>query len=175
MSFQISALPVEPFQHLFGRPADTLAAHAAVRRVVDRKPGFPCRVSLIDAEIGESVLLVNYEHLPAASTCARMPSGLTPRSMKFRSNCGCGFCRYARSMPRRCCSRQMSWMALRSSKPSTACSTTRAWPICTCTTPSRAAMPHGSTESDAPPTASGSRSRWRQGLLREIETIAHAV
>ena len=35
--------------------------------MADRKPGFPCRVSLVDAEIGESVLLVNYEHLPAAS------------------------------------------------------------------------------------------------------------
>jgi hypothetical protein len=67
VSFQISALPVEPFKHLFGQPDVTLAAHAAARRVVDRKPGFPCRVSLIDAEIGESVLLVNYEHLPAAS------------------------------------------------------------------------------------------------------------
>ncbi len=67
MSFQISALPVEPFQHLFGQPADTLATHAAARVLVNRKPGFPCRVSLVDAEIGESVLLVNYEHLPAAS------------------------------------------------------------------------------------------------------------
>jgi uncharacterized protein DUF1203 len=67
VSFQISALPVEPFRHLIGRPAETLAAHAAARLVADRKPGFPCRVSLVDAEIGESVLLVNYEHLPAAS------------------------------------------------------------------------------------------------------------
>jgi len=58
---------VEPFKHLFGRPDDTLAEYAAARFVVDRKPGFPCRVSLIDAEIGESVLLVNYEHLPGAS------------------------------------------------------------------------------------------------------------
>jgi hypothetical protein len=67
VSFQISALPLEPFKHLIGRPADTLAAHAAARVVADMKPGFPCRVSLVDAEIGESVLLVNYEHLPAAS------------------------------------------------------------------------------------------------------------
>lgn len=28
-----------------------------------KKPGFPCRVSLEDAEIGEEVLLVNHEHL----------------------------------------------------------------------------------------------------------------
>jgi hypothetical protein len=34
---------------------------------VDEKPGFPCRVSLEDAEIGETVLLLNYEHQAAAS------------------------------------------------------------------------------------------------------------
>jgi len=38
-----------------------------VRQVVDHKPGFPCRVSLTDAEIGETVLLLNYEHLPVHS------------------------------------------------------------------------------------------------------------
>ncbi|MBU2676571.1 MAG: DUF1203 domain-containing protein [Gammaproteobacteria bacterium] len=30
--------------------------------IVDSNPGYPCRVSLQDAEIGESVLLMNYEH-----------------------------------------------------------------------------------------------------------------
>jgi uncharacterized protein DUF1203 len=67
MSFLISALPVEPFTHLFGEPDAVLAGHGARRLVANRKPGFPCRVSLRDAEVGESVLLVNYEHLPAAS------------------------------------------------------------------------------------------------------------
>lgn len=32
---------------------------------VDSKPGYPCRVSLQDADIGETVLLMNYEHQPA--------------------------------------------------------------------------------------------------------------
>jgi hypothetical protein len=31
---------------------------------VDLKPGYPCRVTLEDADIGESVLLLNYQHLP---------------------------------------------------------------------------------------------------------------
>ena len=35
--------------------------------VADENPGFPCRVSLKDAEVGESVLLMNYEHQPASS------------------------------------------------------------------------------------------------------------
>jgi hypothetical protein len=67
VSFKISALPVEPFRHLFGQPDQTLTAHGAVRRIADAKPGFPCRVSLEDAKIGEQVLLVNYEHLPVNS------------------------------------------------------------------------------------------------------------
>jgi hypothetical protein len=67
VSFRISALPVEKFRHLFGQPDETLAAHGAIRCIADTRPGFPCRVSLQDAEIGEQVLLVNYEHLPAAS------------------------------------------------------------------------------------------------------------
>jgi len=41
-----------------------LAARAAVRRIVDEPGSFPCRVSLQDAEPGETVLLLNYEHLP---------------------------------------------------------------------------------------------------------------
>jgi hypothetical protein len=55
--------------------------------------GFPCRVSLVDAEIGESVLLVNYEHLPAASPYrmryARMESAavrVAPRAAERNRN-----------------------------------------------------------------------------------------
>lgn len=65
MSFQISALPVEPFQPLFGLSDADLARRRAVRRIADRSPGFPCRVSLEDAVPGEPVLLVHYEHQPA--------------------------------------------------------------------------------------------------------------
>jgi hypothetical protein len=36
-------------------------------RIVDAKPGFPCRVSLEDANIGERVLLLHFEHLPVES------------------------------------------------------------------------------------------------------------
>jgi len=42
-----------------------LAKHRAVRMKVDSKPGYPCRVSLADAEIGETVILVNFEHQTA--------------------------------------------------------------------------------------------------------------
>ena len=33
--------------------------------VADSSPGYPCRVSLRDADVGEKVLLMNYEHQPA--------------------------------------------------------------------------------------------------------------
>ncbi len=67
MPFQISALPAEPFEHLLDQTDDALRAHGARRMVVDECPGFPCRVSLEDAAVGESVLLLNYEHQQAAS------------------------------------------------------------------------------------------------------------
>ncbi len=44
-----------------------LIENSARRVIVDAKPGFPCRVSLCDAEIGEAVLLVNFEHQPHAT------------------------------------------------------------------------------------------------------------
>ena len=67
MSFQIHALPAALFQPLFALPDHELAKLRAVRRVADCKPGFPCRVSLADAEVGEAVILLNYEHQPADS------------------------------------------------------------------------------------------------------------
>ncbi len=33
--------------------------------IATKKPGFPCRVSLADAEVGEEVILLNYEHQSA--------------------------------------------------------------------------------------------------------------
>jgi Protein of unknown function (DUF1203) len=65
MSFIVSALPAEPFRPLFGLSDEALAAQGVLRRKVDAKPGFPCRISLEDAEPGETVLLLNYEHQPA--------------------------------------------------------------------------------------------------------------
>jgi len=65
MSFVISGLPKEPFSRLFDLDDEGLARVGARRYVADAKPGFPCRVSLEDAEPGERVILVHYEHQPA--------------------------------------------------------------------------------------------------------------
>ena len=67
MDFQITGLKRAQFAHLIGLSDAELAGHNARRVVADRQPGFPCRVSLVDAQPGESLLLMNFEHLPLAS------------------------------------------------------------------------------------------------------------
>jgi len=67
MSFRITGLKFADFAALMALSEDELREHNARRVVADRCPGFPCRVSLIDAHPGERVLLVNYEHLPVRS------------------------------------------------------------------------------------------------------------
>ena len=67
MSFRISGLPLDQFSPLFALSNEELARHGAVRKIADERPGFPCRVSLQDAAVGESLILLNYEHLPVAS------------------------------------------------------------------------------------------------------------
>jgi hypothetical protein len=67
MSFQIKGLPAETFTPLFKLTDTELAARAAVRLTADRHPGFPCRVSLCEARAGETLILLNYEHLSVAS------------------------------------------------------------------------------------------------------------
>jgi Protein of unknown function (DUF1203) len=65
MSYVVSGLPLEPFRPLFGLSDEALAEHGVVRYAVDANPGFPCRVTLEDAQPGGTVLLLNYEHQPA--------------------------------------------------------------------------------------------------------------
>ena len=67
MNFQISGLDEGHFRPLFGQDAKELAKYGVERMTVESQPGYPCRVSLKDVEIGETVLLMNYEHLPVAS------------------------------------------------------------------------------------------------------------
>jgi Protein of unknown function (DUF1203) len=65
MSFRIVGLPAEAFAHLFALSDEELAGHRALRSRAES--GVPCRVSLTDAEPGQEVLLVNYEHHPVES------------------------------------------------------------------------------------------------------------
>ena len=62
MSFVVTGLAAEPFAPLFNLDDAALAARGVIRMTVDSKPGFPCRITLEDAEPGETVLLLNHEH-----------------------------------------------------------------------------------------------------------------
>src|SRR3954465_1466382 len=60
MSFRITGLPAENFDHLFALSDAELRERGAVRK---KAPGaVPCRISLTDATPGDEVILTNYEH-----------------------------------------------------------------------------------------------------------------
>ena len=59
MTYVVRGLDPAPYRHLFGLSDDELSKQGVVRMTVD-DPTYPCRVSLTDRDIGESVLLVNH-------------------------------------------------------------------------------------------------------------------
>ena len=61
-NFQITALQDKEFSNLFKLDNRELEKRGVIKMTVDKKPGFPCRVSLKDAEIGEEVILLSYQH-----------------------------------------------------------------------------------------------------------------
>ena len=65
MAFRMTGLSPEPFLPLYGLSDAQLAEHGARRYRVDRVPGFPDRVEMRDAAIGETVLLINHTHQSA--------------------------------------------------------------------------------------------------------------
>lgn len=67
MSFQIHALAGNDFEELFEFSDAELKQIGALRVTADSKPGFPCRVSLQDADIGDELILTHFEHLPEKS------------------------------------------------------------------------------------------------------------
>jgi Protein of unknown function (DUF1203) len=60
MTYRITGLSPEPFAGLIGHDDTTLASHGAVRVTAAAKPGYPCRVTLDDAEPGETLILLNH-------------------------------------------------------------------------------------------------------------------
>jgi Protein of unknown function (DUF1203) len=62
MTFQISGLDPAPFAHLHAMSDEQLAAGGAKRVRIEQQNIAPCRVSLDDAEVGESVILLSFTH-----------------------------------------------------------------------------------------------------------------
>ncbi|HYN45565.1 MAG TPA: DUF1203 domain-containing protein [Allosphingosinicella sp.] len=60
MAYRIDGLAPEAFKSLFGMMDGELAARGAMRVTADSASGYPCRVSLEDAEPGEELVLLNY-------------------------------------------------------------------------------------------------------------------
>jgi hypothetical protein len=60
MTYRITGIDPAPYRRLYGLSDDELAERGVLRMTVTEKPSFPCRVSLTDREIGESVLLLNH-------------------------------------------------------------------------------------------------------------------
>jgi len=60
--FRLLALPVERFERYFSMTEGELAKQRVRRMTVDACPGFPCRVSLQDAEPDETILALSFVH-----------------------------------------------------------------------------------------------------------------
>lgn len=60
MTYRIEGLERKAYAGLLGLADGDLAERGARRVTADSKPGFPCRVTLEDAEPGESLILFNH-------------------------------------------------------------------------------------------------------------------
>ncbi|WP_242138225.1 DUF1203 domain-containing protein [Sphingomonas sp. TREG-RG-20F-R18-01] len=65
MAFRVLGLDPGLFANFIGRTDAELAARGARRCRVDTYPGFPDRIAVRDLAIGETAILLNYEHQPA--------------------------------------------------------------------------------------------------------------
>lgn len=62
MEFQLHALAADRYAMLFELDDATLATRGVRRVAADTAPGFPCRVGLEDAAVGETLLLLPHLH-----------------------------------------------------------------------------------------------------------------
>ena len=60
--FRIRGLEKSEFQYLDHLSDEELKERGIVKLIADSSPGYPCRVSLEDACVGETVYLLNYKH-----------------------------------------------------------------------------------------------------------------
>lgn len=66
-SFRLTGIAHEQFEALFHLSDEELKQHGAERHFATENPGYPCRVSLADAEVGDELLLLPYMHQPGDS------------------------------------------------------------------------------------------------------------
>ena len=85
VTYQIEALPLEPFAPLFPLSDRDLAAVGARRWTADAPGRAPCRVSLQDADAGERLVLVNHAHLTDPSSPYRASGPIFVREDAVRA------------------------------------------------------------------------------------------
>ncbi len=61
-NFKFIALNHLEFDYLNDFSEQDLSKNDIVKMTVDKYPGFPCRITLEDAEVGEDILLLNYNY-----------------------------------------------------------------------------------------------------------------
>ena len=66
-AFQLCGLPENIFSPRFYLSDADLSTRNIERVIADAQPGFPCRIRLTDAEVGEELLLLAFEHQPGPS------------------------------------------------------------------------------------------------------------
>ena len=79
MTYRISGLSPEPFRALFGASDEVLAKHGAIRVRATSSRGFTCRITLDDAEEGETLLLLVYFVIAPSGITAFSNSTSPPR------------------------------------------------------------------------------------------------
>jgi hypothetical protein len=60
MDYVIKGLSAEPYRHLYGKTDEELKTFGVKRYIADKNPGYPDRIEMRDAEVGESLLLINH-------------------------------------------------------------------------------------------------------------------
>lgn len=83
-SFQLVGIDHQRFEPLFTLTTPQLAEHGAERVFADEPFGYPCRVTLEDAAVGDELLLLTYLHQPAASPYRASGPIFVKRSAKQR-------------------------------------------------------------------------------------------
>ncbi|MGO4408616.1 MULTISPECIES: DUF1203 domain-containing protein [unclassified Brevundimonas] len=68
MTYCITPLPLAPFRPLFALDDAALEQQGARRMIAETPNSAPCRVSLIDAEPGERLILLNHGHLTTSAS-----------------------------------------------------------------------------------------------------------
>ena len=66
-TFQLVGLSESTFHPLFALSDEALATRGARRVFAGEDTGFPCRVSLVDARVGDELILLAFQHQPADS------------------------------------------------------------------------------------------------------------